>query len=103
MLEHLQGNLKNDQRFYEQVLTPFANHAINTSELKIRQENIPSPKRTKKLKACWKNKIKNLELIVESCKQDILEKEELAATEKPKKSKPSRKKAKTRRSTKKRK
>jgi hypothetical protein len=75
--EHLQANLKNDQCFYEQVLTPFPNHAMNTSDMKRRQDNIPSPKRTKQLKACWKNKIKNLELIVESCKQDILEKEEL--------------------------
>jgi hypothetical protein len=77
LLEHLQGNLKNDQHFYEHVLTPFANHAINTSELKRRQENLPSPKRTKKVKACWQKKVKNLELIVESCKQAILEKEEL--------------------------
>jgi hypothetical protein len=77
LLEHLQANLKNDQRFCEQVLTPFSNHAINTSELKRRQENLPSPKRTKKVKACWQKKVKNLELIVESCKQAILEKEEL--------------------------
>jgi hypothetical protein len=77
LLEHLQENLKNDQRFCEQVLTPFSNHAINTSELKRTQENLPSPKRTKKVKACWKKKFKNLELIVESCKQAILEKEEL--------------------------
>jgi hypothetical protein len=75
--EHLQANLKNDQRFCEQVLTHFSNHAINTSDLKRRQENLPSPKRTKKLKACWQKKVKNLELIVESCKQAILEKEEL--------------------------
>jgi hypothetical protein len=59
------------------VLTPFSNHAINTLDLKRRQENIPSPKRTKQLKACWQKKVKNLELIVESCKQAILEKEEL--------------------------
>jgi hypothetical protein len=75
--EHLQANLKNDQRFYEQVMTPFANHAINTLDMKREQENLPSPKRTKQLKASWKKKVKNLELIVESCKQAILEKEEL--------------------------
>jgi hypothetical protein len=75
LLEHLQENLKNDQHFCEQVSTPFANHAINTSELKRRQDNLPSPKRTKKVKSCWKKKFKNLELIVESCKQVILEKE----------------------------
>jgi hypothetical protein len=77
LLEHLEANLKNDQRFCEQVLTPFSNHVVNTSELKRRQEKLPSPKRTKKVKACWQKKVKNLELIVESCKQAISEKEEL--------------------------
>ena len=66
--EHLEVNLKNDQHFYEEVLTPFSNHAVNTLELKRIQEKLPSPKRTKKVKACWKKKVKNLELIVESCK-----------------------------------
>jgi hypothetical protein len=75
--EHLQTNLKNDQHFYEQMLTPFSNHAINNSDLKRRQEDLPSPKRIKKLKACWQKKVKNLQLIVESCEQAISEKEEL--------------------------
>jgi hypothetical protein len=75
LLEHLQENLKNDQHLCEQVSTPFSNHAINTSELKRRQDNLPSPKRNKKEKSCWKKKVKNLDLIVESCKQVILEKE----------------------------
>ena len=52
LLEHLQENLKNDQHFCEQVSTPFANHAINNSDMKIRQEDLPSPKRIKQLKAC---------------------------------------------------
>jgi hypothetical protein len=76
-LEHLEANLKNDQHFCEQVLTHFANYAINTSELKRRQEKLPSPKRTKKVKACWQKKINNLELIVGSCKQVISEKGDL--------------------------
>jgi hypothetical protein len=75
--EHLQVNLKNVQHFCEQVLTSFSNHAINTLDLKRRQENLPSPKRTKQLKACWKKKVKNPEVIVKSCKQAILKKEEL--------------------------
>jgi hypothetical protein len=45
--------------------------------LKTRQEDLPSPKRIKQLKACWKEKVKNLQLIVESCEQAISEKEEL--------------------------
>jgi hypothetical protein len=71
LLEYLESNLKNDQHFCEHVMTPFANHAINKSELKIRQKKLPSLKRTKKLKACWQKKVKNLELIVDSCKQAI--------------------------------
>jgi hypothetical protein len=69
--EHLQMNLKNDQHFYEQMLTPFSKHAINNSDLKRRQEDIPSPNRIKQLKACWQKKVKNLQLIVESCEQAI--------------------------------
>jgi hypothetical protein len=52
LLEHLEMNLKNDQEFCEQVLTHFSNHVINISELKRRQEKLPSPKRTKKVKSC---------------------------------------------------
>jgi hypothetical protein len=76
-LEHLEANFKNDHHFCEQVLTHFSNYAINTSELKRRQEKIPSPKQTKKVKACWQKKINNMELIVGSCKQVISEKEYL--------------------------
>jgi hypothetical protein len=70
-------NLKNDQHFCEQVLAHFSNYVVNTSELKRRQEKLPSPKRTKKVKACWQKKVNNLELIVKSCKQVISEKEDL--------------------------
>jgi hypothetical protein len=59
------------------VLDPFSNYALNTSELKRRQEKLPSPKCTKKVKACWQKKIENLHLIVKSCKQVISEKENL--------------------------
>jgi hypothetical protein len=73
----LQTNLKNEERFYEQVVTPFANHAINNIDLKRRQEDLPSPKWIKQLKACWQKKVKNLQLILKSCEQAISEKEEL--------------------------
>jgi hypothetical protein len=49
--EHLQTSLKNDQHFYEQMQNPFSNHAINNLDLKRRQEDLPSPRRIKKLKA----------------------------------------------------
>jgi hypothetical protein len=59
------------------MVLPFSHHAINNSDMKRRQEDIPSPKRIKQLKACWKEKVKNLQLIVESCEKAISEKEEL--------------------------
>jgi hypothetical protein len=52
LFEHLEANLKNEQLFCHQVLDPFANYALNTSELKRRQEKLPSPKCTKKVKSC---------------------------------------------------
>jgi hypothetical protein len=52
--EHLQENLKNEERFYLQTVIPFDNHVINISDLKRRQEDIPSPNRIKQLKGCWK-------------------------------------------------
>ena len=57
------------------MVTHFSNHAINNSYLKVRQEDLPSPKWIKQLKACWQKKVKNLQLIVESCEQAISEKE----------------------------
>ena len=72
LLEHLEVNLKNEHLFYEQVLASFSNYVVNTSELKRRQEKLPSPKQTKKVKAYWQNKVKNLKLMVESCKETIL-------------------------------
>jgi hypothetical protein len=77
LLEHLEANLKNDQHFCTKMLTPFSNHVVNTSELKRIQENLPSPNCTQKIKSCWQKKVKNMQLIVESCKQTISEKEDL--------------------------
>jgi hypothetical protein len=77
LLEHLEASLENDHHFYEEVLSHFFNYVVKTWKLKIRQEKLPSPKRTKKVTACWKKKFDNLDLIIESCKQTILEKEVL--------------------------
>jgi hypothetical protein len=77
LLKQLETNLKNAQLFCDQVLAPFAKYVNNRSELKIRQENLPLRKRTKKVKACWQKKVDNLQLIVKSCKQVTLEKEDL--------------------------
>jgi hypothetical protein len=45
--------------------------------LKIREEDMPSPSRIKQLNACWKEKIKNLNNIVQACSEAILKREEL--------------------------
>jgi hypothetical protein len=77
LLEHLEANLKNEHIFCDQVLDPFSNYVVNKLELKRRQEKLPSPKCTKKVKACWQKKVHNLQLIFKSCKQVISEKEHL--------------------------
>ena len=41
--EHLQADLKNEERFYLEMVIPFGNHVINISNLRRRQEDIPSP------------------------------------------------------------
>jgi hypothetical protein len=78
LLEHLEVNLTNEQFFCHHVLDPFSKYALNTSELKGKQEKLPSPNRTKKVKSCWQKKIENLHLIVKSCKQVISENKNLS-------------------------
>jgi hypothetical protein len=73
----LQANLKNEERFYLEMVIPFGNRVTNMSDLRRRQEDPPSPNRIKQLKTCWKEKVKNLHLIVDSCEQAISEKAEL--------------------------
>jgi alpha-mannosidase len=72
--ENLQANLKNEERFYLQTMIPFGNHVINISDMKRIQEDLPSPNQIKQLKACSKEKVKNLHLIVKSREQAISEK-----------------------------
>jgi hypothetical protein len=45
------------------------------TEKKTRESPLPKP--DQKIKTCWKKKVKNLQLIVKSCKQAISEKEDL--------------------------
>jgi hypothetical protein len=52
LLEQLETNLKNEQLFCDKVLAPFSKYVENTLEMKRIQEKLPSPKRTKKVKAC---------------------------------------------------
>jgi hypothetical protein len=47
------------------------------TELKRREEDIASPSRIKQLNSCWKEKIKNLNNIVQACSKAIVKREEL--------------------------
>jgi hypothetical protein len=47
------------------------------TELRRREEDLPSPIRIKQLNACWKEKIKNFNNIVQACRKAILKREEL--------------------------
>jgi NADH dehydrogenase/NADH:ubiquinone oxidoreductase subunit G len=76
-LEYLQADLKNEEGFYLDAVVPFGIKVTNMSELKRREEDLPSPSRIKQLNACWKEKIKNLNNIVQACSQAITRREEL--------------------------
>jgi hypothetical protein len=75
--EHLQGDLKNEEHFYLDMTIPSGIHVDNMIDMRRRQEDLPSPNRITQLNACWKEKVKNLHLIVQSCEQAISKKEEL--------------------------
>jgi len=75
--EHLQVDLKNEESFYLDIVLPFGINVTNMIDMRRRQEDLPSPNRIKLLNACWREKFKNLHLIVQSCEQAISKKEEL--------------------------
>jgi hypothetical protein len=56
--DHLQVDLKNEEGFYLDVVVPFGVKFSNTTELRRREEDIPSPSQIKQLNMCWKEKIK---------------------------------------------
>ena len=47
------------------------------TETRRRQQDLPSKNWIAQLNACWKEKVKNLHLIVQSCEQAISKKEKL--------------------------
>jgi hypothetical protein len=66
-LEYLQADLKNEEGFYLDAVVPFDIKVTNMSYIKRREEDLPSPSQIKKLNSCWKEKIKNLNNIVQAC------------------------------------
>jgi hypothetical protein len=73
----LQTDLKNEETFYVHSVIPFAFHVNTMPETRRRQHDILSKKRLTQLEICWKQKVKNLYLIVRSCEQAISKKETL--------------------------
>lgn len=69
---YLQVDLKNKEGFYTDFLLPFGIKVSNMTELRRREEDLPSPSRIKPLNACWKEKIKNLSNILQACNEAIL-------------------------------
>jgi hypothetical protein len=59
-LEYLQDDLKNEEGFYLNAMVPFCIKFTKMTEMKIREEDLPSPSWIKQLNACWKEKINNL-------------------------------------------
>jgi hypothetical protein len=77
LLEHLQGELKDEENLYLNMVLPFGTIVNNMIETKRRQQDLPFKNRIGQLNACWKEKVKNLNLIVQSCEQAISKKEKV--------------------------
>jgi hypothetical protein len=75
--EYLQEDLKKKQGFYLDAVVPFGVKVTNMTELRRREEDLPYPNGIKQLNACWKEKVKNLNCIVQACSQAITRREEL--------------------------
>ena len=75
--EHLQAYLKNKQGFYLDAVLPFGVKVIGMTEFRRRQEDLPSLDRIDQLKACQKEKVKNLNGIVQAYSQAISRRDKL--------------------------
>jgi hypothetical protein len=75
--EYLQVDLNNEGGFYTDVVLPFGIKFSNMTELRRREEDLPSPSQIKQLNACWKENIKNLSNIDQACNEATLKKEEI--------------------------
>jgi hypothetical protein len=75
--EYLQADLKNEQGFYLYAVVPFGVKVIGMMEFRRREEDLPSPDRIDQLNTCWKEKVKNLNGIVQACSQAISRRDKL--------------------------
>jgi hypothetical protein len=77
LMQYLQVDLDNDEGFYKDVVITFVLKVSGMSELKRKEEDIPSPTRIKQLKACWIKRIKVLKEILVDCDTLSVKKGEL--------------------------
>ena len=75
--EHLQADLKNEQGFYLGEILPFGVEVTGMTEFRRRQEDLPSLDQIDQLNAWWKEKVKNLNGIVQACRQTISRRDKL--------------------------
>jgi hypothetical protein len=75
--DFLQGDYKHEEGFYKDAVTTFSLKVSNMTEMKRKEEDLPSPARIKQLKACWIKKIKILKEILEECDDVVTKKEGL--------------------------
>ena len=78
LLEHLHVKLKDEENFFLKTIIPFGTIVNNMTETKRREEDLPT-KNWIQLNACWKEKVNNPRLIVQSCEQVISKKDKLFA------------------------
>jgi hypothetical protein len=69
--------LKDEEHFYLNIVLFIGTIVNNMTETKRREQDIPSKNWIGQLNACWKEKVKNLHLNVQSCEQAISKKEKL--------------------------
>jgi hypothetical protein len=77
LLEHLQVELKYEEKFFLKTVLPFGTIVNNMTETKRREQDLPSKNMIGQLNACWKEKLKKLHLIVQSSEQAISKKDKL--------------------------
>jgi hypothetical protein len=65
--EYLEEDLKKEQGFYFDAIVTFGVKFTSMKELRRREEDVPSLDQINQLNACWKEKVKNLNCIVQSC------------------------------------
>jgi hypothetical protein len=75
--EYLQEDLNNEQGFYLNTVLPFGVKVTSMTEFRRIQEDLPSLDRIDQLNGCWKEKVKNLNDIVQACGQAISRRDKL--------------------------